>query len=68
MAAFLENVGRRQIDGNPLGRQAEAERAQGRADAFAAFADGFVRQTDDGESGNPPAIVTCTSIGSVSIP
>ena len=49
MAAFLRQVGRREIDGDVLKGQAKADRVQGVADALAAFGDRLVGQADDGE-------------------
>ena len=55
MAAFLEQIGRRQIDRDPLGRQADAEGAQRAADPLARFADRLVGQADNGERGQARA-------------
>ena len=47
MAAFLQHVGRRQVHGDPLGREREAEGGERAAHPFLRFADGLVRQPDD---------------------
>ena len=49
MTALLGQVGRREVDGDMLGRQREANGGKGRPHALAAFADGLVRQADNGE-------------------
>jgi hypothetical protein len=49
VAALLGEVGRREVDGDALRRQGEAERAEGGAHAFAAFAHRLVGQADHGE-------------------
>ncbi len=51
MAAFLENVGGRQVDGNPFRRQGQAQGGQRGAHPLAAFGDGLVGQPDNGEGG-----------------
>ena len=55
MTAFLGEVCGREIDSDPLGREGQAQSLQGRADPFAGFAHGLVRQADDGEGGQPGA-------------
>ena len=50
MAALLEQVGRRQVDGDALVRQRQAERRQRRAHALAPFAHRLVGQADDVEA------------------
>ncbi len=50
VAAFLRQIGRREIDGDAPRRQREARSDQSRAHALARFRDGLVGQTDDGES------------------
>lgn len=49
MAAFLGQVGRREIDGDALGRQGEARGQKRGADPLAAFGDGLVGQPDQHE-------------------
>ena len=51
MAAFLEEIRRRQVDGDALGRQRQPEGAEGRAHPFAALRHRFVRQADHGKGG-----------------
>ena len=53
MAAFLQHVGRGEVDGDPLWRQGQAERLQCRAHPFAQFGDRLVRQADYGEGRQP---------------
>ena len=50
VAAFLRQIGRRQIDGDPSGRQREAGGDQRRANPLTGFADGFVAEPDDVEN------------------
>ena len=50
MAAFLQDVGRRQVDDDALGRQPQADGAERAAHALAAFADGLVWQADDDDA------------------
>ena len=49
VAAFLRQVGRREIDDDALRRQRQAGRMERGADALAAFADRLVGQADDDE-------------------
>ena len=49
MAAFLGKIGRRQVDGDVLERQAKADGMQGVAHPLAAFGDRLVGQADHGE-------------------
>ena len=53
MRAFLGQVGGRQVDGDPLGRQRQADRGQRGAHPLAAFGDRLVGQADDDEGGQP---------------
>ncbi len=53
MAAFLQDVGRREIDRDAARRQREAERGQRRAHPLARFGDRLVRQADDIERRQP---------------
>jgi hypothetical protein len=53
VAAFLQHIGRRQIDRDPLWRQGEAKRIQRRAHPFARFGDRLVGQADDGKGRQP---------------
>ena len=53
MAAFLQDVGRRQVDRDAARRQGEAERRQRRAHPLARLGDRLVRQADDGERRQP---------------
>ena len=53
MRAFLGQVGRRQIDGDPLGRKRQPDRGQRRADPLAALGDRLVGQADDDEGRQP---------------
>ena len=68
MAAFLEQVGRREVDGDAPGRQRQAQRVERRAHPLARFADRLVGQADDGEGRQPEAIVTWVSTSSTSMP
>ena len=52
MRAFLGQIGGRQVDRDPLGRQREADRGERRMDPLAAFGDRLVGQADDGERRN----------------
>ena len=47
--AFLRQVGGREVDGDDLRRQREADRGERGANALAAFGHGLVGQPDDGE-------------------
>ena len=51
MAAFLRQIGRRQIDRDAFGRQRQARSDQRRAHAVARFGDGLVGKTDEIEGG-----------------
>ena len=53
MAAFLCEIGRRQVDGDALGRQCQANGDQGGSYPFPAFGDRLVGQSDHGEDGHP---------------
>ena len=53
MAAFLRQIGRRQIDRDVLEGQAKPDGVQRVADALAAFSDGLVGQADDRERRGP---------------
>ena len=53
MAAFLEQIGRSEIDQHPARRQGEAHRCQRRPHALARLAHGLVRQSDDEKCGQP---------------
>lgn len=53
MAAFLWQIGRREIHDDTLGRQGEAQRGKRRAHPFPAFTDRLVRQADDLEGDLP---------------
>ena len=55
VAAFLRQIGRREIDRDVLEGQAEADGVQRVADALAAFGDGFVGQADDRKRCGPRA-------------
>ena len=55
VAAFLGQVGRREIDGDVPERQRHADGVEGIADALAAFRDSFIREADDGEYVPPAA-------------
>ena len=55
VAALLEQVGRRQVDGDPPGRQADAQSTERAAHALAQFADRLVGQADDRERGQAGA-------------
>ena len=50
MRAFLGQVGGRQVDRDPLGRQRQADRGQRGADPLAAFGHRLVGQADDDEA------------------
>ena len=49
VAAFLGQVGRRQVDGDALGRQTKPRGHQGSPDTLAGFLDGLVGQADQDE-------------------
>ena len=49
MAAFLGQIGRREIDGDALRRQREPDGVQRAAHPLAALGHGLVGQSDDGE-------------------
>ena len=68
MAAFLGQVGGRQIDGDAPRRQREARGDQRRAHPLARLGHRLVRQADDGEGRQPGATCTCTSTARASIP
>ena len=51
--AFLGQVGRGEVDGDPLGRQCEAERGQRRLHALAALVHRLVGQSDEVEARQP---------------
>ena len=51
MTAFLGEVRRREIDGDPLRRQGEPDRVQRAAHPLAALGHRLVGQTDNGEMG-----------------
>jgi hypothetical protein len=53
MAAFLDDIGRGEIDGDPPRRQPQAQRGERRPHPFARFADRLVRQADNGERRQP---------------
>ncbi len=52
VAALLRQIGGREIDGDVLVGKAETDGVQRGAHPLAAFGDGLVRQTDDGEAGS----------------
>ena len=53
MATFLGEIGGREIDGDPLGRQREADRGECGAHPFAAFRHRLVGQSHHDEGGKP---------------
>jgi hypothetical protein len=53
VAAFLGQIGRRQVDGDAPGRQRQADGAQGGAHPLARFGDRLVGQADHGERRQP---------------
>ncbi len=53
VAAFLQEVGRREIDEEPARRQRETHCGQGRAHPFPRLAHRLVRQADDEKGGQP---------------
>ena len=53
VAAFLGQVGRREIDGDALWRQREADGVQRAAHPLAALGHGLVGEADNGEGGEP---------------
>jgi hypothetical protein len=55
MAALLQQIGGRQIDGDALGRQGQPHGRQGGAHPLPAFRHGLVRQPDHGEGRQPRA-------------
>ncbi len=68
MAALLGEIGRREVDRDALGRQAEAHRAERAPDPLARFGDRLVGQPDHGERRQPGAIWTWTSTSLTSMP
>jgi hypothetical protein len=68
VAAFLGQVGRRQIDGELLRRHRQARRVQRRLNPLAAFGHRLVCQADECMLTLPDAIITCTSTGTASMP
>jgi hypothetical protein len=52
MAAFLRQIGRRQIDGDAFGRQGEADGVQRAPHPLAALGHGLVGKADNGEGGH----------------
>ena len=50
MAALLGQVGGREVDGDPLGRQRQPHRGERGLDPLTAFADRLVGQADDDEA------------------
>ena len=53
MTAFFRQVGGGEIDGDALGRQREPDGVQRAAHPLAAFRHGLVRESDNGEGGEP---------------
>ena len=53
MRALLGQIGGRQVDGDPLGRQRQPDRAERRAHPLAALAHRLVGQADQDEGGQP---------------
>ncbi len=51
MRTLLGQIGGRQVDDDPLGRQRQPDRAERAAHPLATFGDGFIRQPDDEEVG-----------------
>ena len=49
MTAFLRQIGRREVDGDALGRQGQPRGDESRPDPLAAFGDGLVGQADEDE-------------------
>ncbi len=49
MTAFLGQICRRQVDGNPPGWQRQADGRQGRTYTLLAFSHGLVAKADDGK-------------------
>jgi hypothetical protein len=68
VAAFLGQIGGREVDRDPLGREREAERRQRRPDPLAAFADRLVGKADEEEAGTPGPTWHCTSTPRASSP
>ena len=52
MRSFLQQVGRRQVDGDSFGRQFQSESGKSGADPFAAFGHRLVGQADNGKRGH----------------
>ncbi len=55
MAAFLRQIGRRQIDGDALWRQRQPDGVQGAAHPLAVLGHRLIGQTDNGEGGHARA-------------
>ncbi len=53
MAAFLDDIGRGEIDSDALWRQRQAQGGERRPHAFARFGNRLVGQPDDGEGRQP---------------
>ena len=53
MAAFLGQVRRGEIDGDALWREREADGVERAAHPLAALGHGLIRETDNGEGGEP---------------
>ena len=53
VAAFLGNVRRSEVDGDPFGRQRQAERAKRRAHPLAGFGNRLIRQPDHSKGRQP---------------
>ena len=68
MAALLDDVGGRKVDGDAPRRQRQTERGERGAHPLARFSDRFVRQADDGKGGQPGADRTWVSTSMTSTP
>jgi len=53
MAAFLQHIGRREVDGDMARRQRQTERRQRRPHPLARLGHRFVRQADNGKRRQP---------------
>ena len=68
MAAFLGEIGRRQIDHDAARRQGEPQRGDRGADPLAALADRLVRQADDRKGDQARDELGLDATGTASIP
>jgi hypothetical protein len=68
MAALLGEVGRRQVDGDALGRQRQAERMERARTRSRDSPTALSGRPTTVKAGRPEAMVTCASTASTSMP